>query len=261
MPTSTSWRKRRTAAPVLGEDRRAVAEAAAVDHGDRVVERVDPDDREHGPEDLLTRDVHLRRDVVEDRRADEGAAGLARRRRARRRRASRRRRTPRSIQPRMRSRAAPETTGPTSLALVSPSPTRSASVASRSGGISAVVGLAHGRRRPSRPCSAGPAAPKAEPMMPVDRLVDHGVRHDHHVVLGPAERLHALAGLGRALVDEPRHRGRADERDGVDARVVEDPLHHLAAAVDEVHHAAAAGRARRGPRTRSAGSAAPARTA
>ena len=82
-----------------------------------------------------------------------------------------------------------------------------------------------------------PAAPKAEPMMPVDGLVDHGVGHHDHVVLGAAERLHALAGLGRALVDEPRDRRRADERDRVDARVVEDRLDDLAAAVDEVDDA------------------------
>src|SRR5215204_4486529 len=37
---------------VLGEDRRAVAEAARVHDADRLVERLDVDQREHGPEDL-----------------------------------------------------------------------------------------------------------------------------------------------------------------------------------------------------------------
>jgi hypothetical protein len=42
-------------------------------------------------------------------------------------------------------------------------------------------------------------------------LVDHGVRHHNHVVLRPAQGLHALARLCRALVDDPRHGGGADE--------------------------------------------------
>ena len=71
----------------------------------------------------------------------------------------------------------------------------------------------------------------------VDRLVDHGVGHDDHVVLGAAERLHALAGARGALVDELRDGGRADERDAGDAGVVADALDDLAAAVHEVDHA------------------------
>ena len=66
----------------------------------------------------------------------------------------------------MRSRAAPEITGPTSLDSFSPSPTRSASVAAHSGGS---------RRSWASPTATTtepamqrwPAAPKAEPMMPV----------------------------------------------------------------------------------------------
>ena len=82
-----------------------------------------------------------------------------------------------------------------------------------------------------------PAAPNADPMIPVTVWSIDGVGHDDHVVLGSAEGLDALAGPRRALVDDLRHGGRADERDGVDAGVREDPLDDLAAAVDEVHDA------------------------
>src|SRR3954451_7726246 len=44
----------------LRGDRRAVTEAAAVDDGDRLVERVDVDHRQDRAEDLLLGDVHLR---------------------------------------------------------------------------------------------------------------------------------------------------------------------------------------------------------
>ena len=73
--------------------------------------------------------------------------------------------TPRSIQPRTLSRAAHETSGPTSVLSSWPSPTRSASVASRSDGI---------RRSCASPTvtttdpamQRWPAAPNAEPMIP-----------------------------------------------------------------------------------------------
>ena len=89
--------------------------------------------------------------------------------------------------------------------------------------------------RPGHAALPGGAERRADDA--ADRLVDHRVGHDDHVVLGPAEGLDALAGLRRALVDDLGDRGRADERDGVDARVVEDALDDLAAAVDEVDHA------------------------
>ena len=136
----------------------------------------------------------------------------------------------------IRSRAAHEITGPTSEPSSIPSPTLSARAASVSGPIS--CSWASPTVTTTDPAMQRcPAAPNAEPMMPSTVLLDHGVGHHHHVVLGAAERLHALAGLGRALVDDLRHRGRADERDRVDPRVVEDPLDDLAAAVDEVDDA------------------------
>jgi hypothetical protein len=55
----------------------------------------------------------------------------------------------------------------------------------------------------------------------VGRDVEVGVGQDDHVVLGPAQRLDALAVRGAREVHVARHRRRADEADGVDARVFE----------------------------------------
>ena len=137
---------------------------------------------------------------------------------------------------RIRSRAVSEITGPSSVCSSIPSPTRSAAVASSSGRHQAIVRLADGDHHRARH-AALPGRPERRPDDSRHGLVDHRVGHHDHVVLGAAQRLHALARLGGPLVDDPRHRRRAHERDGVDARVVEDALHHLAAAVDQVHHA------------------------
>ena len=69
------------------------------------------------------------------------------------------------------------------------------------------------------------------------RALQIGVLGDDHRVLGAAERLDAFAGLGRTGCDQPGGAGLADERDRVDAVVVEDRLDRLAPAVDEVHDA------------------------
>src|SRR6476620_6627903 len=49
-----------------GEDRCAVAVGVAVDQRDGFVDIVDPDHGEHGTEDLLLVDIHVRGDVVDD---------------------------------------------------------------------------------------------------------------------------------------------------------------------------------------------------
>ena len=174
-------------------------------------------------------------DVVEDRRADEGAVAGP----------SGSRPSTTSVAPpprrgrsssRMRSRAAQDTTGPTSVALVERRRRRAAPRSPRERRHQPVVRLAdRDDDRARHAALAGRAEGRADDA--VDGLVDHRVGHDDHVVLGAAERLHALAGLRRALVDDLRDRRRADERDRVDARVVEDPLDDLAAAVDEVDDA------------------------
>ena len=67
--------------------------------------------------------------------------------------------------------------------------------------------------------------------------VDVGVREDDHVVLRPAERLHALAVLRPGLVDVARDRGRADEADGADILVLEDRVDRDLVAVHDVEDA------------------------
>ena len=62
------------------------------------------------------------------------------------------------------------------------------------------------------------------------------VGQDDHVVLGASGRLHALAMGGRGLVDVPGHGRRSDKGDGVDIRVRAHRVHHVHAAVDQVHH-------------------------
>ena len=82
-----------------------------------------------------------------------------------------------------------------------------------------------------------PAAPNAEPMMPSTVLSITASGMTTMWFFAPPSAWTRLPALRRALVDELRDRRRADERDGVDARMVEDPLDHLAAAVDEVDDA------------------------
>ena len=67
--------------------------------------------------------------------------------------------------------------------------------------------------------------------------VDVGVGEDDHVVLRPAERLHALAVLRAGLVDVARDRRRADEADRGDVRVLEQRVDRDLVAVDDVEDA------------------------
>ena len=71
----------------------------------------------------------------------------------------------------------------------------------------------------------------------VDDLVEVGVGHDDAVVLGAAERLHALPVGGAAAVDILGDVGRSDEADRLDVRMVEDRVDHFLVAVDDVEDA------------------------
>jgi hypothetical protein len=57
------------------------------------------------------------------------------------------------------------------------------------------------------------------------------------VVLGAAERLHALVVRRAARIDVLRDVGRSDEADRLDVRMVEDRVDHLLVAVDDVEDA------------------------
>ena len=89
-----------------------------------------------------------------------------------------------------------------------------------------------------------PAEPKPALTAAVGREVEVGVGQHDHVVLRAAERLHALAGARRRLVDVARDRRRADERDGLDVGVLEQPVDRDLVAVHDVEHARRAGRPR-----------------
>ena len=65
-------------AAVAREDRRAVAVRVLVDEPDRLVVGVDARDAEHRAEDLVAVVVHLRRDVVDQRRPEEEAVAVGR---------------------------------------------------------------------------------------------------------------------------------------------------------------------------------------
>ena len=70
-----------------------------------------------------------------------------------------------------------------------------------------------------------------------DRIVDVGVGHDDRMVLGAAQRLDALAVGAAGGVDVFGNRGRADEADGLDARVGQQRVDRFLVAVDDVQHA------------------------
>src|SRR5215212_7889244 len=68
-------------------------------------------------------------------------------------------------------------------------------------------------------------------------LLEDGVGHHDHRVLGAGERLHPLA-VGRPRpVDVLGHRLASDEGDGLYAWVLKDAVHRVVRPVDDVHHA------------------------
>ena len=73
-------------------------------------------------------------------------------------------------------------------------------------------------------------------------MVHVGVGHHHHVVLGAAEALHALARRRAARIDVLGDRRRADEADRLDVGIVEDGVDRLLVAVDDVENAGRAAR-------------------
>ena len=64
-----------------------------------------------------------------------------------------------------------------------------------------------------------------------------GIGQHHRVVLGATQRLHALAAGAAALVQVAGHRRGPDEAQRLHARVVQQRIDRLAAAMDDVEHA------------------------
>jgi hypothetical protein len=63
-------------AAITGEDRRAIAVWVLVDQAHGIVISVHAHHAQHGPENLIAVALHGRRDAIEQRRAQEEAAGL-----------------------------------------------------------------------------------------------------------------------------------------------------------------------------------------
>ena len=89
-------------------------------------------------------------------------------------------------------------------------------------------------RHGDRDCHAAFArSPIARTDQRVGGLVHVGIRHDDHVVLGPAKALHALAGRAATGIDVFRDRSGADEAHRLDHLVVEDRIDRF---LVTVHH-------------------------
>ena len=143
---------------------------------------------------------------------------------------------PRSIHATIRSRAAHETTGPTSVPLLEAVADRELLGARDELVDQRPLGVADGDDdRAGHAALAGGAERRADDVR--DGLRHDRVGHDDHEVLGAAQGLHALAVGRRPLVDVLGHLRRADERDRVDAGVVEQAVHDVDRAVHEVDDA------------------------
>ncbi|MNM57858.1 hypothetical protein D3C81_690760 [compost metagenome] len=70
-----------------------------------------------------------------------------------------------------------------------------------------------------------------------DGIVQFSIRHQHRVVLGTAQGLHALAALGAFGIDVLGDRGRADEAQRLDLRGFDQCVHRFLVAVHHVQHA------------------------
>ena len=195
-----------------GEDRGAVGVRVGVDELDRVRERVDAHDGQHRAEDLVAVDAHVGRDVVEQRRADQEAVPVAL--------------EPAPVDDRVgagvdalvdvaddpvarlrRDHRAHLRVGLEARAdldrqrlLAQPLDQRVGGVADRDGD------------RDRHAALAGRAVARGGQV--VGGEVEVGVGQHDGVVLGAAQRLHALAVLRAGLVDVACDRRRADERDG-----------------------------------------------
>ena len=90
-----------------------------------------------------------------------------------------------------------------------------------------------------------PAEPNAAETAASAACAEIGVRQHHHVVLGPAERLHALAGLRRLGIDLARDRCRAHEADRLHVRVIEQRVDRERIALHHVQYAGRHTRLRR----------------
>src|SRR6478672_7146819 len=225
-------------AAVLGEDGDAVAVLVLAGKRQGFLEAGGADDLQHGTEDLFLVGLHLGRDVVEQRRADEIAVLVA-------------------LQGEVA--AVDDQFGAVLDALFDPAGDLGAMLGGDHG---AVVGAGvgrdadpHGRDLGDHPLAqfvgglladghddrqghaafAGRAVGRAGQVL--DDLIHVGVGQDDAVVLGAAHGLDAFPVRRAGLVDVGGDVGRTDEADGVDLRMGQDGVDRRLVAVDDVQHA------------------------
>ena len=194
MPTSASCWNRRAAWPERVKIAAPLAYGLALISAMASASESDAHHAQHRPEDLLAVDRHRRRHAVEQRRArrrsrSRGPAPPAARPSTTSVAPSS---TPRSISPTMRSRAAQVITGPISMSSRVAGPDRHVRARARELLDQRVAGVAHGHDRRDRHAAlARRTVARAD-----DRVggeIEIRVGHHHRVVLGAAQRLHALA--------------------------------------------------------------------
>ena len=238
MPTWIWWANSRAASPSRVKIAVPLPNSCSliISRGGRVVGRAD--DREHRAEDLLLVDPHVGRDLVEQRAADEVAVLVALH---------------------LEAAAIDDELGAfghagidvaahlVEMLLGHERPHLGLGIGAGSDLEGADLRLELGHQRVGRLVAdrhrhrdrhaalAGRAVGRAH--QGIDRLVDVGVGHDDHVVLGAAQRLAALAGARRGLVDVAGDRRRADEADRGDVGMVEERVDRFLVAVDDVEHA------------------------
>jgi len=81
-----------------------------------------------------------------------------------------------------------------------------------------------------------PGGAKGGPHDVCNGLVEDSVRHDDDAILRPALRLNPLSLLRCAAIDVPSNRGRSDERDPFDFRIIQNRVDDVLGAVDEIEH-------------------------
>ena len=120
----------------------------------------------------------------------------------------------------------------------------------RDQGIRGRIAHAHGHRNRHAALARGPVAGAQQS---VRGLVQVRIGHHHHVVLGAAQRLHALA-IGRSTrVDVLSNRRGAHEADRLHARVIQQRVHRFLVAIHDVQHAIGQARLLQQPRQHQGG--------
>src|SRR5581483_5000567 len=218
------------------EERGAVAVGVRVDESDRLIERVDAGDAQHRAEDLLRVDFHAGLHAAEDRRSDEIAVGTtfdlttaA---------------VEQELRPFLRA-GRDEALDPsfggsrhqrTEIGAAIDAGTDLELARALDDIRQPFLGFADQHEHRIRHATLTRRAERGSDDV-VDRLVFVRVRQNHAMVLRAHHRLRALSGFGGPAVNLRADTRRADERDGLDVRVLAKATRHVGAAMNHVQHA------------------------